>query len=377
MKILILGGTGAMGIELIKKIDDGKNQIYVTSRKKYSNSNNVTYIQGDSHDVDFIKKLFKEKKEFDCIVDFMYYQCEEFKKIYKIISNNTKHYIFLSSARVYSNCDEFINENTQLLMDSMIDEEYLKQNEYALEKNREEEYIRNYQNKNWTIIRPYITYNFNRIQFGAYEKEQWLYRVLNGKKVAIQKDMFYKYTTLSYAGDVSYYISKLIGNEKAYGEIIQIMDNNSKIKWKDVYDIYKSVLNENNIKFEVELVEHKESDLLGINMYQLKYDRYYNRRFYSLKLEEIIGEKVVFESIDVKLKECLRKYLKNSKNESLELDATFNGIMDKMTKEYTKLSSFKGKNNKIKYILARFTHYRQFKKLIKNKLNFKENVTEK
>jgi len=52
MNILILGGTGAMGVPLVKLLaEKNDNNIYVTTRSKRDNKGNVTYIQGNGKDL--------------------------------------------------------------------------------------------------------------------------------------------------------------------------------------------------------------------------------------------------------------------------------------------------------------------------------------
>lgn len=56
MKILVLGGTGAMGVDLIKILAGGTNQLTATSRsERKSEFNNVKYVRGDAHDTAFLK----------------------------------------------------------------------------------------------------------------------------------------------------------------------------------------------------------------------------------------------------------------------------------------------------------------------------------
>ena len=43
--------------------------------------------------------------------------------------------------------------------------------------------------KNWTIVRPYITFSDIRLQLGVYEKEQWLYRALQGRAIVSRKTL--------------------------------------------------------------------------------------------------------------------------------------------------------------------------------------------
>lgn len=113
----------------------------------------------------------------------------------------------------------------------------MKTDEYALAKARQENILFNSSKKNWTIIRPYKTYNDNRFQLGMFEKEDWLYRVMMGKTLVFPKEMAKKKTTLTNAIDVSVAIKNLIGNQAAYGEAFHITTTES-ITWQNVLDIY-------------------------------------------------------------------------------------------------------------------------------------------
>ena len=73
------------------------------------------------------------------------------------------------------------------LLDVSHDSIYLKTDEYALAKARQEDILRKSGKNNWTIIRPYITYSESRLQLGVLEKEAWLYRALKGFQ-----EMFWK-----------------------------------------------------------------------------------------------------------------------------------------------------------------------------------------
>ena len=78
-RILLLGGTGAIGKSLLKYLQDENDFIvYVTSRKKIDNSGNIVYIQGDAHKENFLKSIFDNVKSIDVIVDFMVWSTDEF-----------------------------------------------------------------------------------------------------------------------------------------------------------------------------------------------------------------------------------------------------------------------------------------------------------
>lgn len=103
---------------------------------------------------------------------------------------------------------------------------YLATDEYALAKARQENILLTTNKKNWTIIRPYKTYNNNRLQLGMYEKEEWLYRLMMGKTLVFPNELKKRKTTLTYAADVAVAISELIENESAYGEIFILQRQN-------------------------------------------------------------------------------------------------------------------------------------------------------
>ena len=97
MKILILGGTGAMGVPLVNFLNNGINDVYVTSRVQKESDGKVHYIRGNAHEIEFINSLLRE--QYDAIVDFMVYSTEEFKNRVHLFLENTKQYVFFSSSR--------------------------------------------------------------------------------------------------------------------------------------------------------------------------------------------------------------------------------------------------------------------------------------
>ena len=137
MEVLILGGTGAMGIHLIECLVAKGIFVTVTSRKDRDSAEYVTYVKGNAHDVNFLTTLL-ERKRWDVIVDFMVYSTEEFRDRAELLLKSTKQYIFLSSARVYADSKEAITEDSSRLLDVSQDKKFLQTDEYPLSKAREE-----------------------------------------------------------------------------------------------------------------------------------------------------------------------------------------------------------------------------------------------
>lgn len=348
MKILILGGTGAMGTHLVQNLSWQQGvEIYVTSRNKYNIEGNIKYIQGNAQDYDFLKSILNVK--YDVLVDFMVYNTETFKERLNILLEYTKQYVFISSARVYANSKQPIIETTLRLLDQSKDNEYLKTDEYALTKARQENLLIKTGKTNWTIIRPYITYSENRLQLGVMEKEEWLYRALMGRTIVFPLELINKTTTLTYGLDVVNKIISLLGNSQSLGEIYHITTNES-YTWKQILELYIDIIkNHRGITPNVKYV--KAIQLYESKNYQLIYDREFDRKFDNAKILNISKSDEYFllkDGLDI----CIKKIIENSK--TLQISWISEAMKDRITGEFTKLSQIHGFKNKTKYLLYRF-----------------------
>lgn len=345
MRVLLLGGTGAIGISLRSFLANRDNEVYITSRNNYKNEDHIHYLWGDAHDDSFMKKVLKDR--YDVIVDFMIYRSGEFKEKANRLLDATDQYIFTSSSRVYANSKKPITEKTPRLLDVCKDEEYIKTDEYALAKAREENILFDAKQKNWTIIRPYITYNVERLQLGAMEKDLWLYRAMHGRSVVLPRDVAMRQTTMTYSGDVAVAIAGLIGNKKALGEAFHLTGT-EHMAWFNIMEIYLDILEKTaGIRTKVYMPEYSNelSKAMG-NCAQVTYDRLYDRVFDNSKLLSVVG-KMNFISIENGLCRCLNKFLENPKwkNISYKTEA----YLARNTGERIPLSELEG-STKIKYI---------------------------
>lgn len=351
MRILVLGGTGAMGVPLVDQLSDMESaKVDVTSRSHRTPYKNITYIQGNAHDDVFLRNILKQR--YDAIIDFMIYKSDELKKKLPILLENTAQYFFFSSSRVYADSDEPLCECDARLLDVCPDRQYLNTDEYALAKAREEDLLKTSSHKNWTIIRPYITYNSQRLQLGVYEKEHWLFRALNGRTVILPKDIAEKSTSLTYGADVAKTIIPLIGNKKALGETFHIMTT-ERIKWKEVLQIYTEVIEEKT-GIKIKVVQPDSSDELQAiwpSSAQIKYDRLYNRIFDNSKVLDAVGP-IEYVGIRDGIRMCLEEFLNDMKWKSLNV--RYEAWADRVNKEYTPLREISGKKAKIRYLKYRF-----------------------
>lgn len=373
MNILLLGGTGPMGIHLSKILSERGDNVYVTSRSRHENSGNVFYRQGNARDVIFANKILNERK-WDCIIDFMVYGTDEFKHRVDSLMQSTVQYVFLSSSRVYADSDGQLTEESPRLLDVTLDDIYLKTDEYALYKAREEDVILQSNYSNYTILRPYITFAENRLPLGVWEKETWVRRILEKKDIVLPKRFLTKETTLTYGLDVSVFISKVIGNPSAIGQVFNIVSDKS-CKWSEILEFYLDqaqiitgyrpkvfivnsyitgwrMMVKNWLKDICHFGSKKDLITISNRNYQLIYDREFNRKFDNKKLKDLIPD-YTFSNYKEHLGECLKSFSsapQYSYNKIWEWEA----IQDKFSKRKTSISCIPTLKSKLKYVLIRY-----------------------
>ncbi len=347
MNILVLGGTGAMGVPLVNSLSRN-NQVYVTTRSKRPSSGNVHYIQGNATEKRFIEETLS-LRHWDAVVDFMVHSEARWKEMLPSFLNATDQYVFISSARVYAQSDEPITEETPRLLDVCKDEEYLKTNEYALAKAREENLLRDSGKNNWTIIRPSITYNTHRLQLGVLEIGNWLYRALHGRTIVFSEDINDKLTAMTLGNDVSFGIASIIGKSETLGEAFHIT-HPSSLRWSEVLDIYLKVLSQRGITPKVLLTPKSTNLKFKRRIYQVIYCRYFNRTFNNSKIAKFcdISE---FTPPQEGLAQCLNAFLDNPKFGYIDwiLEAT----NDRASGERTPLKEIPSIANKLDYLFYR------------------------
>ncbi len=302
-KILLLGGTGAIGNYVAKYCSELGYKVFITSRsRRLTKDKDIEFIYGNAKDYNFVKQLLSSNR-YDCIIDFMVYKTQEFKQQIDILATNTDHYIFLSSYRVYHN-NGFspLKEESPRLLNNINDFRYLTTDEYALSKARQEDILLSLNTSNWTILRPSITYSSDRFQLGTLEANVILPRALMGLPVILPQEILNCKTTLTWAGDSGKMISNLILHNKALGNIYNVSTNESLL-WRSVAEIYKNVIN-----LKVVNVSLLEYQALKLNPYQLIYDRLFNRVCSNEKIMQIDGmHGYTFKSAEEGLTYELRK----------------------------------------------------------------------
>ncbi len=102
MRVLLLGGTGPMGLHLSKLLFDDGVDTFVTSRRERPAQGRVRYLKGNARELPFLNSLLE--KHWDAIIDFMVYCTSEMGDRVHALLSATDQYVYISSARCICYC---------------------------------------------------------------------------------------------------------------------------------------------------------------------------------------------------------------------------------------------------------------------------------
>ncbi len=289
-KVLVLGATGAMGRYLIPELADmGYFVTGVSIDDAVSQRENVTYIKADAFDKDFLTSLLKEK--FDGIVNFMNYAKYPFSDYYKLFLDNTDHYIFLSSCRVYDDKEVPVKETSPRLLDSSDDEVLKSSNDYCIHKARAENLLNESSYNNWTIVRPATTFSTMRLQLVTLEFSNCVGRALLNKPVVLPIEAKDKPATLSWGGDVAKMIARVLFKKEALREAYNVCSAEYRT-WGEIADYYHELIGLDAIWVNKEdYLRILDPEISNGTRWQLEYARLFHRITDNSKILKLTGLK--------------------------------------------------------------------------------------
>ena len=288
-KVCLLGGTGALGVYLTQELVKMGYKVDVVSMDEITSVvKNLRYIKHDAKDLVFLQELIKN--EYDSIVDFMVYPTiEEFSNYYPLFLENTSHYVYLSTYRVYGDAKDRVTEETPRLFDLELPDSFVKDREYSIYKAQGEDALRASGKNNWTILRPTITFSKRRFQLVTLEAPFIIHRMYEGKPIILPRECLNIQATLSWGGDFGKMVSRLLFNPQAYGEAFTV-GTAEYHTWKEMAEMYARIGGLKYVAVETE----DFLDLIDGNVYsrqQLLYDRCFNRALDNSKILNTTGMK--------------------------------------------------------------------------------------
>lgn len=307
-KVLVLGGTGAMGVYMVPELIRLGFQVDVYALDSLKSDNDkLNYYVANVKDFTVLSEI--AAKKYDAVVDFMVWPGQEFYRVADLFLENTDHYLYLSSYRIYADEEHPIKETSPRLYDIMAarDPDFYATDDYSLYKAKGEDYLINSGKNNWTIIRPAVTYSKRRVQLGTLEGYAFVDRARQGKKVLFPKEALDKYATMSWAGDVGKMIARLVLNPVAFGEAYTASTAEAHT-WAEIAEYYKELigLDIHPVDTETYINVLFDEDWRKAGGYQLKYDRLFDRIIDNSKILAATGMKQselmpLFEGLKIEL----------------------------------------------------------------------------
>lgn len=364
MNILMFGGTGIISSEICKfAISKGDIvNIFNRGHRMSEVTHGVNLIVGDLRKDSIQSISSKLINEYDVIIDFISYTPNQLRKTLDISKNRCKHFVFLSSATVYTN-----QVNTVYDESSPIGNSNWK---YSQDKVDCEKLLENsFMNFDYTIVRPYITYGHTRIPYQIAPLEYYtiINRIKSHKPILICNEN--TKCTLTSASDFALGLYPLLLNHESYGQAINIIGG-YQTTWGKVIRYIASYLdieiklidvplkwiisNKNHAGFDIdEIIGDKGRDMLfDNNKIKKLVPEFKDFKSFEFCFEEIIDffdkdkNKNVNYFWDAGVDRLLEKYLKDIKvsydKSTLSIDAYTNDLSDDDRMMYFSNRSLKG-----------------------------------
>ena len=239
-KVLVLGASGAMGryiVPELARMGYGVDAVSLDAPDPALDPPGVRRIQGNAKDEAVLAPLLA--RGYDGIVDFLIHPTAELMALPRLAAA-TGHYVYLSSYRAYDGKDVPVRENSRLLLDSADDPLIRFSDDYSIYKARGEYVLRALPRRNWTIVRPSITFSTYRFQLVTLEAPLVVGRADRGKAVVLPETARGVQGTLTWAGDNARFIARLLFNERALGEAFTVATAEHHA-WGEMAEIYASL----------------------------------------------------------------------------------------------------------------------------------------
>jgi nucleoside-diphosphate-sugar epimerase len=312
-KILILGATGAMGKYLVPLLADAGYHVDAVALEKWPAPHpSITSIVGNMLD----DRAFRSEilaKPYDAIVDFMIYNTSRLASLLPEMPRNTGHYIFLSSYRVYADAEHPIRETSPRLIDATDDVLLRNSDDYSIYKARGENILRSFERRNWTIVRPAITYSLLRYQLVTLEAPNTVGRAFAGKPTVLPEQARNVQATMSWAGDVARMIAGLVFNSRAFGETFTVSTAEHRT-WGEIAEYYRDICGLQAIWADMEdylkVLRSSRPPTVG-DRWQLVCDRLYDRIIDNSKILDATGLKQselkpLYDGLEYEIGRCPR-----------------------------------------------------------------------
>jgi nucleoside-diphosphate-sugar epimerase len=278
--VLLIAGGGTLGTKTAEELLRlGAWVEILCPEEKVSHHERLLFHQGMGTE-ETLSALFA-KKHYDGIVNFIHYkEVEDYKKIHPLLMANTDHLIFLSSYRVYADLQHPITEDAPQLLDVIKDDpRFLEQETYALAKARAERFLAdNPYPKNWTVVRPVISFSSLRFDLILTSNHELLDAAREKRTLTLPLQAKHLTAGFDWAGNSGKLIANLLFKEGTIGQAYTV-SSAQNLTWEQVADLYTELL---GLSFVWEEQDFPDD-------WRWPYDRAYDRAIDNTKILRATG----------------------------------------------------------------------------------------
>lgn len=207
MRILVMGGTRFIGVSLTQLLVKQGHEVVLFNRgNKPAPVDNIQQIHGDRTDTNQINAKLADQS-FDIIFDNNGRKLADTQPLADLFKGKVQHFIYMSSAGVYLKSDQMPHREGDALDPASRHKGKAETEAYLTA-----------QGLPFTSIRPTYIYgpqNYNDL-------EAWFFdRIVRDRPIPIPGNGFH-ITQLGHVHDLALAMTRVIGNEKALGQIYNI-----------------------------------------------------------------------------------------------------------------------------------------------------------
>ena len=255
MKVLILGGTNFIGVEIVSLLLDKGLEVTCYTRGNKKINRNASHIKGDRNNKSLLKKV--AMNDYDIVIDNIGFSGEDVNLTLDVFKGRLKHYILTSTAGVYLSGEQppFFEGNNPIDPTTLQVPDF-EHKSYVIGKIEAEWALFNQKIVPFTIIRPPVVIGPNdpTMRFDFYIK-----RILDGGPILITdcgKNRF----SLAYSKDLAFaYYQVICQQAVTFGKAYNICNLGSI----DLINLLREAANSMKKKLTTLNISNKQSQLLG------------------------------------------------------------------------------------------------------------------
>ena len=239
-RVLLIAGTGTLGGSAYPELVKLGYAVDVISLEAFESvTPALNFIQARA-DTAYLAD-FLSGKHYDAIVDFIHTpETEPLKRRIDLLLGHTDQFVYLSSYRTYSDRDRVVTEATPQWLDAPANDRMLAEDDYAIPKARGERHLSASGQKNWTIIRPIISFTHYRLDLVTVGAYAILYRTKVVKPIPLPLEVRDKHCGVTWGGNTGLQLAHLIGKEATLGEAFTL-GTDEGLTWGDVAAVYEEL----------------------------------------------------------------------------------------------------------------------------------------